>query len=113
MKIIIAIFLTVLLGAGCTDAAASFQGARDRIAEATTAIQQKIADIASAIDAAREQWEKAQAIVNILQSDSDDASADPASSDSVTEGSAESTTPSVPPSEDPLPPATEDNISSP
>ena len=84
----------MFLGGGCTD---TFQTS---VANATTTIQTKTAEISAALEQARQQYEKMKAIYDIIN-----APTEPEST--------EESTPSVPPSEDQPLPATAENTSSP
>ncbi len=87
-------------GAGC----ATVQDAESNIATATVIVQEKTSALQAAIESVQATYEKAKAIYEILNPE-------PTTADTLLP-TADAPTPSVPPSEDPLQPVTEENTSS-
>lgn len=93
MRFTIVCLAIVLLGAGCTDNVVS------STQDFSDTVKAKAAEVSAAFESAKQTLGKVQAIYNILH---------PASSPT----SSDSTTPSVPPTADQPPPATEGSTSS-
>ena len=90
--LLIAIAALIVMGSGCSDLG-------DQINSGLSTAQAKIDDMKAAFVTWQQNYEKAKAIYNILNSDASDKTSD-------------ASTPSVPASADQQPPATEENTSS-
>ena len=98
--LLIVISVMMIGGAGC----ATVEDVESNVATATTIVQEKTSALQATIEHAQETYQKAKAIYEILNPE-------PTTSD-VRLPTSNTSTPSVPPSEDQPQPATEENTSS-